>query len=1225
MFSLLKPFSLKPGFVRLLLVPFTAKTECPRGESMFKTLKYPFVVLLVAFAVYPCSAQQMQPEQFIKPISPVTPNAASLGIYGDVPVSVYTGIPNIQIPIYNIEVGGQSFPISLSYHSGGVKVEDYSSWVGTGWSLNAGGVINRQQRADPDENMIDNYSQNKAIFDQILDSNVTASVKQALANNFVASRPKQGLESDIFSYNAGDISGKFFMDPYGNPYCIPSNKLKIQQNGRISLPQSFLGSAFQSWTITDNNGIKYVFGSNSALSVSAQEVTYTSPADIYAVNSWYLTEIITPGKDTVTFNYQAYTYSTPLTLSSSEYIYPCQQTFTNPSILTYKTALRLSNIVFPNGKVEFVAGGNRQDLPGDQVLNSINIYSAQPNNSYTLLKTYKLYTNNPSNIPAGNPPDQTFRLRLDSVTMFTSDAKRIGAYTMTYNNFGLLPARTSYAQDMWGFYNGQNNTSLVPIYYVYNPDGTLNATYGNANRAADPVYSQYGVLSQLTYPTGGYSLFQFESNKASVMDSRLINLVNSTPTSTSVAKMFTYELENLTGQSMQGTSAPFTVGTVVPSSIWSFQAHVLSYGGSNICANVPSPGGPNLYYNPCFSATLIGTQTDGTVVNMPIQYFNNGSVYNAYLVYPGTYQLIIKWNNIAPSSGMAYVTAGWNEQQTGTIITGSEILVGGLRIKSIANYDPVTNATYTKNYQYTYTNSTRSSGTVESIPVFNYPVNFDWVGGAICNNLFCIASQSQSPLITTQGSIIGYANVIETLDNNGAIGQNVYSYTSDDDFLNDPSLYQDGGLAASEQFPFPSTCSNDWKRGLLTQKTVFANVGGTLNQAAATSNTYTFSGLSDINYMMVPNIKFNLVSTGIFNGPPAIITYGGIYSIYYTSTGSVNNNTKIEQVFDNVSYTNNVSKVTTQVLDPQTLESSSTSLQISNGKTVIKTFKYPLDYNITTATDNATLGINNLISANKVKAPVEILEISQDASGTQTVTGGMIMIYYKDKPEVQEILDLAVLQPIPIASFTASSVNTSGNFVYDSRYQPRLSADAYTPNLQLAQETKIPNKTDCYQWGYNNQYPVAKVTNAPVNDIFFDSFEEGDGNTASGNVKTGHYSFSGNYSHQLQGLDPGQYTLSYWQYGNNTWTLINTQVTVPSSGSYTIVISSGQIDDVRFYPSNSQMTTYTYDPLIGMTSVTDPKSEITFYEYDSFQRLMNIKDKDGNIVKHLDYHYQVQR
>jgi YD repeat-containing protein len=54
------------------------------------------------------------------------------------------------------------------------------------------------------------------------------------------------------------------------------------------------------------------------------------------------------------------------------------------------------------------------------------------------------------------------------------------------------------------------------------------------------------------------------------------------------------------------------------------------------------------------------------------------------------------------------------------------------------------------------------------------------------------------------------------------------------------------------------------------------------------------------------------------------------------------------------------------------------------------------------------------------------------------------------------------------------------------------------------------------------------------------------------------------------------------------------------------------------------MTTYTYDPLVGMTSSTDEKNQVTYYDYDNLMRLMSIRDKDGNIIKHIDYHYQGQ-
>ncbi|HWT40516.1 MAG TPA: hypothetical protein VN081_04615, partial [Dongiaceae bacterium] len=55
-----------------------------------------------------------------------------------------------------------------------------------------------------------------------------------------------------------------------------------------------------------------------------------------------------------------------------------------------------------------------------------------------------------------------------------------------------------------------------------------------------------------------------------------------------------------------------------------------------------------------------------------------------------------------------------------------------------------------------------------------------------------------------------------------------------------------------------------------------------------------------------------------------------------------------------------------------------------------------------------------------------------------------------------------------------------------------------------------------------------------------------------------------------------------------------------------------------------QVTTYTYSPLIGMMSSTDPAGHIMYYEYDGFGRLIDIKDQYGNIIKHIAYHYQGQ-
>jgi len=46
--------------------------------------------------------------------------------------------------------------------------------------------------------------------------------------------------------------------------------------------------------------------------------------------------------------------------------------------------------------------------------------------------------------------------------------------------------------------------------------------------------------------------------------------------------------------------------------------------------------------------------------------------------------------------------------------------------------------------------------------------------------------------------------------------------------------------------------------------------------------------------------------------------------------------------------------------------------------------------------------------------------------------------------------------------------------------------------------------------------------------------------------------------------------------------------------------------------------------LVGMTSATDAAGVTTYYEYDELQRLKQVKDQEGNIVKQHIYHYKGQ-
>jgi YD repeat-containing protein len=61
---------------------------------------------------------------------------------------------------------------------------------------------------------------------------------------------------------------------------------------------------------------------------------------------------------------------------------------------------------------------------------------------------------------------------------------------------------------------------------------------------------------------------------------------------------------------------------------------------------------------------------------------------------------------------------------------------------------------------------------------------------------------------------------------------------------------------------------------------------------------------------------------------------------------------------------------------------------------------------------------------------------------------------------------------------------------------------------------------------------------------------------------------------------------------------------------------------IRLAGTKALVTIYTYLPMVGMTSETDPAGKVTFYEYDSLQRLKLIRDQNGKILKQYDYQYQ---
>lgn len=151
-----------------------------------------------------------------------SPTAASLGKFTDIPVSYHTGIPEVSVPLYTIKEGPLTLPISLSYHAGGIKVQEPASWVGTGWALNAGGIITRTIVGAPDESgttiamkgHFSDYGYSSYLITGSVVGN-SSTMRPGPNDNAIANAFYDG-EPDLFFFNFNGYSGKFFFSRVTN-------------------------------------------------------------------------------------------------------------------------------------------------------------------------------------------------------------------------------------------------------------------------------------------------------------------------------------------------------------------------------------------------------------------------------------------------------------------------------------------------------------------------------------------------------------------------------------------------------------------------------------------------------------------------------------------------------------------------------------------------------------------------------------------------------------------------------------------------------------------------------------------------------------------------------------------------------------------------------------------------------------------------------------------------
>ena len=163
-----------------------------------------------------------------------------------------------------------------------------------------------------------------------------------------------------------------------------------------------------------------------------------------------------------------------------------------------------------------------------------------------------------------------------------------------------------------------------------------------------------------------------------------------------------------------------------------------------------------------------------------------------------------------------------------------------------------------------------------------------------------------------------------------------------------------------------------------------------------------------------------------------------------------------------------------------------------------------------------------------------------------------------------------------------------------------------------------------YQGSIEHQFnfTVYNTVNIDKGIPFHTSFEEDVENVSSARSKTGKKSHTGQYYVKIPPASMGydKVIVSYWKAEeSSSWEYVEN--TVDANGQDYYIAPYNFIDEVRMYPVGALMTTYTYDPFYKQPiSIMKPNNDCEYYKYDSFGRLIDVRDENGNLLKEYQYH-----
>ncbi|HAS42421.1 MAG TPA: hypothetical protein DCS93_18225 [Microscillaceae bacterium] len=1232
----------------------------------------------------------------VTPDIPKSPNAAALEKFAEVPVGHYTGIPNISVPICNLKSRSLSVPISLSYHYTGFKPNEIPSWVGLGWSLNAGGAITRTIQGLPDESPGGYFSvasQIKTSYDPYVFANggveTPASIQSAQDYNFLkdfAEGNRDG-QPDIYSFNVGGYTGKFYIQKTQTGHVA---HLMPYQDIKIEIPENFDTGI---WKITTPDGNIYEFGGSitdsQGVTTALRETTLSEsrPASGQGntsfeqlnfsshTSSWFLRSITSAnGDDHINFYYNAKNDSIVQFSQSEIHRFVlinevnsngnksiCKSTPTPETTNTTTTIfgrLHLAEIVTSVGhKVTFTEGLEREDFT-DKRLAEVGLYSL----SNQLVKKVKL---DYGYLTAGSYK-RLLLTQVQEVSPYANSSAAKGAYQFDYHLTGLSPIDTTFEKgiDHWGYYNGANNAYLVPGYV--NPDYSIN--FAGADREVNPEKVKIGVLTAMTYPTGGKASFTWESHQYQHADCSESGLEQTEKVETQLKAASPYDAN--------GDGNTVSVMREITIELDKEQQVIIFAENRR-----PVDNEGNVTPNIANGLIQILTPVNGDTTNLEevFRHVSHHATTSKLRLRAGTYKVkcsVDAENNLLDVH--AYIRLTYEKQKFLDKNTGCSKPGPGIRIAKVVMSGGLnTGNDIVKEYHYQRFDTPRkSSGMLTSLaPAYGeYQItwNPDPTGqlGACKSCLFYnISGQSKLLLGYSKGSPIVYTQIKVNHGEAGINGYEEYEYTFRRDDLYFFNRRPDrlaifDGLTLEEEELFGQTKDYDWKRGHLSQQRTFDARGRILNH---TINHYLSS---DEGGLQAHHHKSKVLLTRMVTGycDNTFREYTDLAHLVTELESAwhrLDRTEVIQYTYDKGDLTN-ASQRQMKTETKYFYENPSahvfvtgTEVTDSEGRVTRTLNRYPQD--IYTTETKLYPHADTLKHKHMIGTPLVSVVFRDNKILSATYQEYQLLGFQQNKiyPKASYVTEFAT--PWNSSDYwNLYNVDANNNFVHFQRKQQYLFDDATGNVKQVIKEDDV---TTAFFWGYNQTLMTAQVVNATEQQVAYSSFEQGTDlghwyiPTSTSNwtlsavehytgtqallATNGEVTIQSNYPPPATATNV--YQLSFWKKGSgavtvtgvnnltpvktlaNGWSLYVVEIhrSNMTGGLVELKVSPGvYIDELRLHPDLARMKTFTHTPLVGVNSVTDERNVTAYYEYDALNRLKLIRDFEGNILKRYTYKYK---